>query len=216
MIALALSESAERKAQLFALLARQLSYPNASEAVALISTNNVVELCDWATELLPRSAILRPEREALLKAASDDEHATACAAALRECHTILFDLPSSPAVPYGHVWVAPKTLAARQYGEAYAVRQYLERFGLRTRMGEYSPDHIVCELELLSFIFQSQAIDWKTGASAAARNISAIAEEFMANHFNEFVEKFSAKLEACSSHPLYTITATVLRSARNA
>jgi TorA maturation chaperone TorD len=196
--------------QLFRLTAWQFSYLDAESARILTSDESVEDyrlLIDAASKgkpfLVDECGALR---EALARYPAEKRSSD-----LRQEYTRLFNAHPILISLNGSAWVKERTLVSRKKGEAFAVGQYYKELGLVNQdCVRDSYDHLVSELDFVSYVTSAEAEAWGDDNADSACGWRDLREDFVGNHMAEFAESVSLKIQRETENPFILFSAQLL------
>lgn len=197
---------------LFRMLAWQFAYPSTQQARACTS----LEYLAACRELVRKAGIedvsLEDSFTRFEKAARLEEDRRA--SLLRIEHTRLFITPP-PLVRRDWAWWVKRnrTLVSKKAGERCAVEQVYREQGLANRPGATDPpDHLVSELDFVSFATSEEAGSWAEDDAAGARAWRQLREDFLKHHMEELALGVALEVERASDDPFLLCYAALLRA----
>jgi TorA maturation chaperone TorD len=111
-----------------------------------------------------------------------------------------------PCPPLESVYTSPKRLMMQDSYEE--VREFYNRIGIEVGSANIMPDHIGAELNFLS-VLSSRMMDKPEESSTYEK----LADEFLADHLQNWVPGFAADMEQAAETPLYKALARVTNNA---
>lgn len=197
-------------AQLFQLAAWQFSYLDKDSARILTSDENV-EDCRHLLDAVCKGRQFLVAEWNSLREALEGYPAEKRVTDLRQEYTRLFIAPPILISLNGSAWVKEKTLISRKKGEAFAVSQYYKELGLVNQRGVRDPyDHLVSELDFVSYVIAAETEAWSNNDSDSACGWRDTREDFLGNHLAEFAANVSLKIRRETQNPFIRFSAQLL------
>lgn len=197
-------------AELFRLTAWSFSYPNIDQA-KIMTSKEFLEVRKNLLKTAVKEKDLLTDEAAVLERLCFEESPEKRAIDLRREHTRLFDAPPVLIPLCGGAWVKEKTLISRKKGEAFAVGQYYKELGLGNQETVKDPyDHLISELDFVSYVTLAEAEAWKEDDSTSAREWRMLREEFLESHLEEFAEKVSLEIQGETKSSFMRFSAQML------
>lgn len=200
--------------RLFGLLSISFSYPSAETAEKLTSEWYLDAMQACLEESLIQGALSLGEimrfREAAQCPARERVHD------LRVEMTRLF-FASPRLIPLeGSHWVAAEHRddVAREQGERFSVGCVYKALGLKNRNNVNEPfDHLVSELDLMSYVTHAEAQAWEAGDADDAREWRLIGEEFTRHHLGDLAFGVASEAKRLSRNGYVHIATSTLNAA---
>lgn len=197
-------------AELFRLTAWQFSYPAIDQAIVLTS-REFLEAEESFLKAAAKEKNFLTTEFSVLKKLCVGEGSKKRALEFRQEHTRLFDAPPILIPLCGGAWVREKTLISQKKGESFAVGQYYKELGLGNKEKVGDPyDHLISELDFISYVTLAEAKAWKENDSTSAKEWRVLREEFFENHFEDFAEQVSLEIQRETKNPFIRLSAQIL------
>lgn len=201
----------EALSSLFRILALLFTYPS-KEQVLLFASR---EFLDGCQEVLHKASIasdLFAESYTRLKKDANKEGQTACDT-FRAEYTRLFIAHPLRISLKGSAWIKKRGALSQQKGEAYSVGYEYRQLGLKHKKEvRDSFDHLVSELDYMSYLADAEAKAWDKGDVASACEWRELGNSFMEQHLFVFALGVSSNIQGLSQNRLMILVAALLEA----
>lgn len=207
-----LARQAAARSSVFETLAWLFSYPSREQARESTSEGFLARMARTLEDAALGDTVARPlfvvcEKEALQ---AEEQRVDR----LRIEYTRLFVTPPRLVRMEGSHWVKRRTPLSRSKGEGFAVAQAYRELGLARKPEAKDPaDHIVSELDYVSYVAAAEARAWEGGDAASAHEWRQLAESFLACHVSELATGVSSEVLRLSNNPFMRLYAGLLHDA---